>query len=94
MPSVNTKVKKTVLVETIKNWVNEELKGSGTPEHRQSLRFMIEDVLHKSGNYSGFRYLRLEELPQGTKMAGINIDPTNELNHNFDATDSTRVCYF
>lgn len=94
MSNTKNKVKKTVLVETIKNWVNTELKGNGTPEHRQILIFMIEDVLHKSGNYSGFRYLRLEELPQGTDMAGINIDPNNELNHNFNGTDSTRVYYF
>ena len=60
-----SKPKKTLSVETLKTFVNEQLKR--TDDHanvgnfKSGLCIALERVLHDSGNYRGFTYLFWDE---------------------------------
>ncbi len=69
-----------------------------TPDFAKGLIIMLEDILHQTGNYNGFRYLTIDEVPDSC-LPGIhwiknkqqqNLAPTPK----FTLTDSTRVHYF
>jgi hypothetical protein len=46
--------------------INRKLSQSTcTAEQRRGMISVAEDVLHNSGNYAGFRYLRVGEVPTG-----------------------------
>ena len=58
--------RKTIDVETIKNMVNErlekskdtfEVSGYDANSFRHGIASLLEDILHKTGNYKGFGYL-------------------------------------
>lgn len=54
---------------------------------------VLEAVLHRTGNYKGFRYLRLGEC---SGNPGINCDsngPLPDYDFRFKDTDRTRVQY-
>lgn len=56
----------------------------------------LETVLHKTGNYRGFRYLTDKEVPRDMKP-GIRMGADGEMlsyEERFRDTDGTRRCYF
>lgn len=82
---------KTVKVIDLVEKANQMLKDSTCgPEGRGGIMTFIESILHETGNYSGFRYLQQNEVPEG-HYAGIRYigkDPS------FFGTDNTRVKYY
>ena len=96
----DTKMKKTFNVKALKDDINISLKMSEyvTPDYRQGLISCIENILHRTGNYSGFRYLSKDEVPDG-EQPGININvitnlPFESMDMKFSNTDETRRYYF
>jgi hypothetical protein len=63
---MSTKPRKTIDVASLKTRVNRALNdaadhqdkslGASAKEYREGLAAVLEDVLHASGNYKGFRY--------------------------------------
>jgi hypothetical protein len=83
--------RKTLNVKGFVSGINEALKQSTTmsQEFRWGLMSACEAALQSSGNYKGFRYLTIDEVPEG-KLPGIwyeNGKPS------FENTDYTRVEY-
>ncbi len=98
--------RKTINVETIKDWANEQLvsdsrMGQFRPGgiintyagrgYRHGIMNMIENVLMSTDNYKGFRYLGKDEVPKG-HQPGIYRNHRDE--PVFENTDNTRVRYF
>ena len=95
--------RKTINVEDLKDFANNQLASSVRYERqkesfegidaelRKGVMMMLENILMSTDNYKGFRYLALDEVPQG-RMPGIRRDRGQE--KQFDNTDNTRVRYF
>lgn len=88
--------RKTVDVSKMVDTVNEVLAQSEcTPDMRQGMMNLLENVLHETGNYKGFRYLAINEVPKG-ELPGINGnlgDNPKDYEARFANTDNTRVQY-
>lgn len=64
-------MRKTFNVESFKEKCNWKLANSFMSyEALQELCLTLEDVLHETGNYAGFRYLIASEVPNG-ELPGI-----------------------
>jgi hypothetical protein len=90
--------RKTFNVEELKEMVNNMCRFSAD-EHvgvRQGAMNVLEEVLHRTGNYHGFRYLAPHEMEAGYSV-GINTDEhgiaLNDFGLRFAGTDNTRVQY-
>jgi hypothetical protein len=84
------KKRKSINVAELTTHVNYVLKhGTGSKEERLGYMAVLEHCLFESGNYRGYRYLPVSEVPAGQK-AGIHW---NDLTANFDDTDETRREY-
>jgi len=60
--------RKTVSVEWLKTQVNASLRAKHTTvEERQGMISLMDRVLHETGNWRGFRHLRLKEVPEDAK---------------------------
>lgn len=90
--------RKTYEVEKLLTMVNDICRYSinESKEIRQGAMNVLEAVLHETGNYRGFRYLREDEMEAGYSV-GINCDDhniaLNDYGLRFAGTDSTRVEY-
>ena len=93
-----TVVKKTFKVQALLDQLNWNLANDHQPSNsgRGPMMLLVEDVLHKTGNYRGFRYLEQHEVPVGCKpgiqpksTVGLDADAT----YRFLNTDPTRVRY-
>ena len=81
-------MKKTINVQNLKNEINDMLRYSTcTPDTRFGMITVLEQVLHQSGNYSGFQYLSSDRLADEF-LPGIRE------NNDFTNTDSSRRRYF
>jgi hypothetical protein len=91
--------RKTFDVDNFRRQINNMLAASTCPaEGRKSLQIILEDVLMKTGNYNGFRYLNESAVPEG-HLPGINSsafdkEPNPSPEALFQGTDNTRVFYF
>jgi hypothetical protein len=96
--------KKTIPVEFIKNQVNEFLRTSESPfssvDYRQSQISLLTSILMETGNYSGFRYLGIDEVPVKEKPGIWKFSTQCVTTIDTDIlfaphkTDSTRVHFF
>ena len=88
--------RKTVTVASQLQYANEVLRSNfGNQSYRRGIIRMIEPLLNETGNYKGFRYLLLSEVPIGEKP-GINyLDnmPHPDYKMRFANTDETRIQY-
>ena len=92
--------RKTIDIETLKQHINNRLSDTvfdgrrpnivGS-DFRKGLMNTLEMVLHETGNYKGFRYLGLDEVPKG-HLPGIKRNHRDE--PDWTDTDNTRVRYF
>ena len=98
---IMSKPRKTFPVDTIRDMVNQSLRYSThSTEARMGMIHLLENVLHGSENYHGFRYLGLDEVPTG-ELPGIRqsienyptVDTWAE-DPRFNNTDDTRRHYF
>jgi hypothetical protein len=91
--------RKTIEVESMLKFANERLawvSEANTPEMRWGVIVMIEEILHKSGNYNGFRYLDNHELPSDV-LPGVRRGEDGDAltyEERFTNTDETRRYYF
>lgn len=94
-------MRKTVNVEDLKNTVNNILANmygdsEGDARYRKGMMTILEDILHSTGNYRGFQYLGIHQVPKNQKP-GINMGPDghvpNDYGLRFADTDETRVVY-
>jgi hypothetical protein len=87
--------------KALKAMVNERNKASTCdPKVREGWNSFLEDILHKTGCYKGFGFLKPDEVPGG-HAPGINEDrgklPLALGNKNedaFDGTDPTRIFFY
>lgn len=87
--------RKTIDVKYLVATVNEALRVSAT-DHKTRLGMIVllENVLHETGNYRGYRYLTISEVPDGHKP-GVQYCLGEPLPYpdRFYNTDSTRIQY-
>lgn len=88
--------RKTIKVEDLRVSINQKLRHSEcSADMRHGMCMVLEEQLHATGNYSGFKYLTAELVPEG-HAAGVNfvdgeLAPQAE---RFIGTDETRRHYF
>lgn len=84
--------RKSFNVTAFRDKINWRLMNCPMPEDGlKELCLTLEDVLHDTGNYNGFRYLGVDEVPKG-EVPGIRWDyPQPE---QFNNTNSYRRKYF
>jgi hypothetical protein len=85
--------RKTVSVAKIVEMGNKILRSEfGDSEFRNGVKMMVENILHETDNYVGFRMLTQEEVPAG-QLPGINYHDGMPLPYpqRFYNTDPTRV---
>lgn len=95
--------RKTVKVEDLVKLVNARNKKSTcSPDIRQGWNSMLEDVLHSTGNYQGYGYYTVEDLPEGQAPGvrydydenGHPIQPCKDYAERFRNCDASRRYYF
>jgi hypothetical protein len=93
-------MKKTFNVNEYRTMVNETLaKSTCSADMRQGMITMLEEILHQTGNYRGFKYLMQCDIPVGQKpgifvnSSGLIEETSVEERFDRDSTDSTRVYY-
>lgn len=88
--------RKTVDVEALKTMTNDILRASTVDrELRRGWCAALEWVLHETGNYRGYRYLTIDEVP-ASGLPGIRIGRDGEMlppEARFEHTDDTRRSY-
>jgi len=93
-------MKKTFNVDAFRKSVNHTLAISTcSADMRQGMINTLEEILHQTENYKGFKYLMQGQVPAGEKP-GIFVNFTGliestPVDERFDPalTDSTRVWY-
>ena len=91
-------MRKTINVESVRALVNGMLKDSAQDDHvdrayREGAISVLEEILHESGNYRGFRYLTANELPKAC-VPGVHRGDELTFEEKFINTDGTRRFYF
>lgn len=87
--------RKTFSVDALRDMVNQMCKDS-VPESqgiRQGAMLVLEQVLHDTGNYKGFRYLLEGECTGQPGVNYLNGLPHPDYQKRFENTDPTRVQY-
>ena len=97
--------RKTIDVADVVSSVNAVLAQGAydTDKHRDwrmGMCLVLEDILHKTGNYKGYRYLLENEVPANCSP-GVNYEvntqghfvPCEDYERRFFNTDDTRRCY-
>lgn len=87
--------RKTISVSELTDLVNLLIKASAPDraDVRQGAMNVLEAVLHKTGNYKGFRYLLKGECEGNPGVNYLNGVPHPDVNSRFKDTDRTRVQY-
>ena len=81
----------TIRVSDIAALVNfRNRRSTCPPELRKGWNSLVSDLLLKTGNYHGFRFLLQDEVPNG-ESCGIIPDYQNPANHQFP--DESRIVY-
>lgn len=96
-------MRKTIQVEALKIKVNSMLNdsyGPATNMVRMGYINLLEDVLHETGNYKGFRYLYSNDMKDNkgeNELPGVNFSDKGVLLDypmRFENTDDTRRYYY
>lgn len=89
--------RKTFSVEEFKTKINSMLKNSTCGfDERNVMITILGDVLHETGNYNGFRYLMVDEVPVGHNP-GVRYDNDGSVlpyEERFKDCDDTRRSYY
>ncbi len=83
-------MRKTIEIETLKKYVNRELRGCNSVDYRLRLCALIETMLHSVHSYKGFAYLNGTQVPDGCEP-GIVWD--HEARQALAYPDETRRAY-
>ncbi len=87
--------RKTITIDNLVDKINTTLRlSTADRSQRQSLCCLLENILHETGNYRGFRYLTQAEVP-ADHLPGIIrgvVGDQGVITNVFP--DNTRVQYF
>lgn len=89
--------RKTFSVEFIRNKTNMMLKDSTcNAASREGMIAILTEILHESGNYHGFRYLMVDEVPKGHNPGVRYAEDGSMLPYEerFVNVDDTRRSYY
>ena len=96
--------RKTVSVNAMRDYINDRIATkSKNISERIGLIVVLEEILHTTGNYSGFRYLEDREIVNVTgdpkeSLPGVRHHAGQRMVDGVDTwfvdTDRTRVSYF
>jgi hypothetical protein len=90
--------RKTTKVADVLKLVNDILKNSkdSLVPQREGQALVLEQILHSTGNYHGFRYLDANDMKTSSIGTTVGVREFNGQTKrwNFDKTDRTRVQYF
>ena len=89
--------KKTFNVQEFVDTINSALAQSTCDvKVRDGMIFALEDVLFKTGNYAGYRYLLQSDVPEG-ELPGVRYDESGNIlpyETRFLNTDGSRRQYY
>jgi hypothetical protein len=97
------KARKTVSIDFLKETANAYLLHSADDfvSQRMGVASLLEQCLHETNNYSGFRYLEKRDLVSSENGFSVGINTNDDDNYvkedyteRFKNTDSSRVRYF
>ena len=95
-------MRKTINVESVRTFVNRMLRDSHQSDHldgksdtsfREGAISVLEEILHDSGNYKGFRYLTQDEVFNDC-LPGVHRGEGLSYEEKFNNTDGTRRYYY
>lgn len=91
-------MRKTINIEVVREKVNRMLRDSHQDDHvdrayREGVISILEDILHDTGNYKGFRYLTQDELFTNC-IPGVRRGEDLSYEEKFINTDGTRRYYY
>jgi len=88
--------RKTIDVAEVIFMVNSICKSSDPAlvERRQGSINVLEQILHETKNYKGFRFLLEGECRGNPGVRYLNDVPHPDVNERFKDTDRTRVAYY
>ena len=92
--------RKTFSIETFKQSVNDFIRNDKNRDGaaRLAMAIQLENILHATGNYDGFNYLKQVELEFIDMVPGINVMPDGMPMEDYDArfagTDRTRIRFY
>ena len=99
-----TTSRKTVHVDTVKKMANEMMLHStdDRAKGREAISILLENILHKTGNYRGYNMLTKETMERESKSGttvGVNYDeekgiPCEDFTERFANCDDTRRYYY
>ena len=94
--------RKTIAVEDVISFVNDMLRDSDNDRvaARIGAYLVLEEILHRTGNYNGFRYLTKQDV-RSDYTVGVNYEvnqhgalvPCEDYNKRFENTDESRRRY-
>jgi hypothetical protein len=85
--------RKTIRVDKLVEEINQKLCNSSCePNIRIGMIIILEDILHATNNYYGYRYLVNNEVPSGQKPGVIHFDKGSKEETEFP--DRSRRRYF
>jgi hypothetical protein len=79
------------VADIVANANNYFANAKGTRDARLTLQVFVADVLHKTGNYKGFRYLEAKEVPAG-ELPGIIRNANDTTASTFP--DDSRISFY
>ena len=88
--------RKTFDVNKLVEKANTILSKGSTKDERQGIILLVESILHETGNYKGFNYLKTSDVPDG-ELPGIHTNSDGSLPTDidpFDNTDHTRIYFY
>jgi hypothetical protein len=91
-------MRKTINIESVRTLVNNMLRDSHQDDHvdrayREGAISVLENLLHDTGNYRGFRYLTQDELFKNC-IPGVHRGEGLSYEEKFINTDGTRRYYY
>jgi hypothetical protein len=93
--------KRIAILNMIENVNRKNRESTCSADVRQGWNALLEDMLHATGNYSGFGYYSNDELPASmapgvryeTNDDGVRL-PAADMNERFRDCDDTRRFYY
>lgn len=83
--------RKTIQIQRLRDIVNNRnINSTASADERSGWNSLLSEVLHSTGNYKGFAYLRSSELPADI-LPGIVFDAENG-NHQYP--DPSRIVFY
>lgn len=88
------KARKTIRIETLRKLTNSMSRHSTCkPEIRKGYQALLNQALHETGNYNGFRYLTRSDVGEGVAPGINDVASDASMQDKFEDTDSSRIAF-